>query len=54
VRGERGTMFLAFLPFFRHSLLHVTFCANKCHVAAPELQMSIQIWMSGCSVEPLG
>jgi hypothetical protein len=47
-------MFVAFLPLFMHSLLHVNFCAKKCHVAAPELEMSIQIWMLGCSVELVG
>ena len=54
MRCERGTMFVAFLPLFMHSLLHVNFCAKKCHVAAPELEMSIQIWMLGCSVELVG
>jgi hypothetical protein len=33
----------AFLPLFRHSLSYVTFCANKCHVAALELETIFQM-----------
>lgn len=31
-----------FCHFFRRSLLHVTFYTNKCHVTAPELEISTQ------------